>query len=39
MDKSSKRETYIQTIRIKTLPAVLGPIIIAITIAINANRF
>ena len=39
MDKGSKRETYIQTIRIKTLPAVLGPIIIAITIAINANRF
>jgi 1,4-dihydroxy-2-naphthoate octaprenyltransferase len=39
MDKSSKRETYIQTIRIKTLPAVLGPIIIAIAIAINANRF
>ena len=39
MDKSSKKETYIQTIRIKTLPAVLGPIIIAITIAINANRF
>ena len=39
MDKSSKRETYIQTIRIKTLPAVLGPIIIAIAIAINVNRF
>ena len=39
MDKSSKKETYIQTIRIKTLPAVLGPIIIAIAIAINANRF
>jgi len=39
MDKGSKRETYIQTIRIKTLPAVLGPIIIAIAIAINANRF
>jgi len=39
MDKSSKRETYIQTIRIKTLPAVLGPIIIAIAIAISVNRF
>jgi 1,4-dihydroxy-2-naphthoate octaprenyltransferase len=39
MDKGSKRETYIQTIRIKTLPAVLGPILIAIAIAINANRF
>ena len=39
MDKRSKREVYIQTIRMRTLPAVLGPIIIAISIAINANRF
>ena len=35
MDKRSKREVYIQTIRMRTLPAVLGPIIIAISIAIN----
>ena len=39
MDKSSKREVYIQTIRMRTLPAVLGPILIAISIAINTNRF
>ena len=39
MDKSSKIEVYIQTIRMRTLPAVLGPILIAISIAINTNRF